>query len=255
MQRDKNSLFLAFKVGERICWCEKKLQHNSKKLHHNEDTCRLVSLGVCQTHPLLKSEYDICERCYFRCYLFYHISIHYRDRIKVNLSFIVILLTKYYWLQRRVSALSEKRSSGGFCWCLNELSGNIESDLFHNHIIQGCIGVQQSLDPLWSVHSIIEKRERKDWTLLSSHWGIHSLLFLKSLFIFVVHAPTENILLTSLEMFFLILRTTLSSMIFLNLFVILLLNIKVTKFFCSVVHIKFMNTHGCVPNGKCGILK
>lgn len=128
----------------------------------------------------------------------------------------MVLLTKYYWLQRRVSALSEKPSLGGFCWCLNELSGNIESDLFHNRIIQGCVGVQQSLDPLCSVHSIIEKR--KDWTLLSSHWGIHSLLFLKSLFILTVHAPTENILLTSLEMFFLILRTVLSSMIFLNLF-------------------------------------
>lgn len=121
---------------------KKKIQLNNKKLRHNEDTCHLASPGVCQTHPLLKAVYDICERCYFRCYLFYHISIHYRDRIKVNLSFIVVLLTKCYWLQRRVSALSEKPSSGGFCWCLNELCGNIGSDLFHNCIIQGCIGIQ-----------------------------------------------------------------------------------------------------------------
>ena len=142
LQRDKNSLFSVFKVEERMCWCEKKIQLNNKKLRHNEDTCHLASPGVCQTHPLLKAVYDICERCYFRCYLFYHISIHYRDRIKVNLSFIVVLLTKYYWLQRRVSALSEKPSSGGFCWCLNELCGNIGSDLFHNCIIQGCIGIQ-----------------------------------------------------------------------------------------------------------------
>lgn len=53
--------------------------------------------------------------------------------MKVNLSFIAVLLTKYYWLQRRELSLPEKPTSGG----LNELFGNIDSVLFNNYIIQG----------------------------------------------------------------------------------------------------------------------
>lgn len=55
------------------------------------------------------------------------------DIMKVNLSFIAVLLTKYYWLQRRELSLPEKPTSGG----LNELFGNIDSVLFNNYIIQG----------------------------------------------------------------------------------------------------------------------
>lgn len=39
-----------------------------------------------------------------------------------------------------------------FAGALSELFGDVDCDLFHNYIIQSCIWVQQSLDPLYSVH-------------------------------------------------------------------------------------------------------
>lgn len=41
--------------------------------------------------------------------------------MKVNLSFIAVLLTKYYWLQRRELSLPEKPTSGGLNECLEIL--------------------------------------------------------------------------------------------------------------------------------------
>lgn len=84
-----------------------------------------------------------------------------------------------------------------FAVALNELFGNVERDLFSNYIIHSCIWVQQSLGPLYSVHSIIEMRERKDWALFTSQQGIYSLPFLSSLFMFIANASRENILLRS----------------------------------------------------------
>lgn len=108
----------------------------------------------------------------------------------------------------------------------------------------------------FTLFTIREMRQRKDWALLTSQQGIYSLPFPSSLFIFIANASRENILLTSLGSFFRSLKTALLSIIFLMYFCFFsCMRIRLPKLSLTPFVSSFVHTHVHVPNGKHGILK